>query len=241
VIDIGQPFMVEAVVDGTRFHASGLSPGTYVLTAITDAREGDAQKIVVRPGPPTAVTMTSRGTASVIGTVRDYATRTPIAGTRCAPFPRTRDTVGVIFNGPDQEVATDAKGVFRMTTSGGDINILCFGGGRSAARNITVKRDDTTAIELFSVMSVPNPGTIDVGIDWVQPRLTTVAKGGAADIAGLVTGDLITAVDGVSVAELGNGSIMQLITQRPAGAKAMLTIVRGTEQRSIAVTVRSAN
>jgi S1-C subfamily serine protease len=86
----------------------------------------------------------------------------------------------------------------------------------------------------------PESGTIDVGIGWVQPRLTTVAKGGAADLAGLMTGDLITAVDGVSVAEFANGSIMQLIAQRPAGAKAVLTVVRGTEQRSIAVTVRGA-
>jgi hypothetical protein len=241
VIDIGQPLMVEAVVDGARFHASGLSPGTYVLTAITDAREGDAQKIVVRPGSPTPVTMTSRGTATVIGTVRDFATRAPIAGIRCAPFPRTSDAVGAIFNGPDQEVATDAKGVFRMTTSGGEINLLCFGADRAASRNITVARDGTTTVDMFSVMPTPNPGTIDVGIEWIQPRLTTVAKGGAADLAGLVTGDLVIAVDGVSVAELGNGSIMQLITQRPAGAKAVLTIVRGTEQRSVAVTVRSAN
>lgn len=242
VIDIGQPQMVEAVVDGARFHASGLSPGTYVLTAITDAREGDAQKVLVRPGPATSVTMTSRGTATVVGTVRDFATRAPIAGMRCAPFPRTSDAVGVIFNGPDQEVATDTKGVFQMTTSGGELNILCFGAaGRSSARNITVKRDDTTTVDFFSVAPTPNAGTIDVGIDWVQPRLTAVAKGGAADLAGLLPGDLITAVDGVSVAELGNGSIMQLITQRPAGAKAVLTIVRGAEQRSVAVTVRGTN
>lgn len=237
-IDVGQPVMVEAVVDGGRFHASGLSPGTYVLTALTDAREGDAQKVVVRPGAPTPVTMTSRGTATVVGTVRDFATRAPIAGMRCAPFPRTSDAVGAIFNGPDQEVATDEKGEFRMTTSGGEINILCIGAGRSGARNIAVTRGDTTPVDVFSVLPAPNPGTIDVGIDWVQPRLTLIAKGGAADLAGLLTGDLIVAVDGVSVAELSNGSIMQLITQRPVGTKAMLTVMRATEQRSIAVTVR---
>jgi RNA polymerase sigma-70 factor (ECF subfamily) len=241
VIDIGQPLMVEAVVDGARFHARGLSPGTYVLTALTDAREGDAQKIVVRPGAPTPVTMTSRGTATVIGTVRDFATRTPIAGIRCAPFPRTKDAVGSIFNGPDQEVATDAKGVFRTTTSGGELNLLCIGAGTSASRNLIVARDRTNTVDIYSVKRQPNPGTIDVGIEWIEPRLTTIGKGGPADLAGLVTGDLITAVDGVSVAELGNGSIMQLITQRPAGTKAMLTIVRGTEQRSIAVVVRGAN
>lgn len=239
-IDIGQP-LVEAVVDGARFDASGLSPGTYVLTALTDAREGDAQKIVVGRTTPTPVILTSRGTATVIGTVRDFVTRAPIAGIRCAPFPRTRDAVGAIFNGPDQEVASDTKGVFRMTTSGGEINILCIGAGTSASRNITVTRDQTTTVDIFSVTPAPNPGTIDVGLEWIEPRLTTVAKGGAADLAGLLTGDLIIAVDGVSVAELGNGSIMQLIYQRPAGAKATLAIVRGTEQRSIAVTVRSAN
>jgi hypothetical protein len=212
-----------------------------MLTALTDAREGDAQKIVVRPGPPTPVTMTSRGTATVVGTVRDFTTRAPIAGIRCAPFPRTTDAVGAIFNGPDQEVATDAKGGFRMTTSGGEINILCIGAGTSASRNITVARDGTTTVDIYSVMPTPNPGTIDVGIEWIQPRLTTVTKGGAADLAGLVTGDLIIAVDGVSVSELGNGSIMQLINQRPPGTKAILTITRGSEQRSIAVTVRSAS
>jgi hypothetical protein len=71
-------------------------------------------------------------------------------------------------------------------------------------------------------MPTPTPGTIDEGIDWVEPRLTTVAKGGAADLAGL----LIIAVDSVSVAELGSGSIMQLITQRPAGAGSPLQTAR---------------
>lgn len=82
-------------------------------------------------------------------------------------------------------------------------------------------------------------GTIDAELELASRRVRTVAPGGMAERAGLMVGDEIMAVDGVSVAELGAESTLALITQRPSGAVAKLSIVRGTEARNLLVTVRS--
>jgi len=233
--------IVEAIVDENHFRASGLSPGTYVLMAVTDAREGDTQKIVVRSGASTSVTMTSRGTATILGTARDFLTRGPVAGLRCASFARQGGTMGAVFTGPDEAVPADAQGAFRLLSSAGEINVLCMGAGTAGSRNTTAKRDAATTVDLFTVAIAPNPGTIDAEIEWARPRLAMLVKGGAADSAGLAAGDEIIAVDGRSVAELDSGATMRLVTQRPAGTTAALSILRAGEQRSINVTVRGAN
>jgi membrane-associated protease RseP (regulator of RpoE activity) len=240
MISGSQP-LIEAVVEGTKFHASGLSPGTYVLTAVTDAHEGDMQKVVVRSGPATPVTMTSRGTTTVVGTVRDFVTRGPVAGVRCTPFPRQGDDVGAIFRGPDEGLPTDARGTFRMTASAGEINILCTGAGAQGSRNINATRDVTTSVEIFTVPASTNPGTIDAAFEWARPRISALIRGGAAESAGLLVGDEVVSVDGAPVAELDPGSTMGLIVQRPAGARVPLTILRGEERRSVTVTVRNPN
>src|SRR5262249_50215734 len=49
---------VDVEVDGSHFRAGGLSQGPYVLMALTDAREADTKKVVVRPGETTRVTLT---------------------------------------------------------------------------------------------------------------------------------------------------------------------------------------
>lgn len=43
----------------------------------------------------------------------------------------------------------------------------------------------------------------------------------------------------MSIAELSGQDVMPLITERPAGTTARLTIVRGSERRTVTVTVRS--
>ena len=237
----GSQPLIEAVVDGEHFHASGLSPGTYVLVAVTEAREGDTQKVVVRSGAATPLTMTSRGTTTVVGTVRDFVSREPVAGARCMPFPRQGGTMGAVFSGPDSAVPTDSRGMFRLTASAGEINVLCMGAGTAGSRNTVGTRDGTTSVDIFTVSNSSNPGTIDCNFEWAHPRITSLVKGGAADTAGLLVGDEVVAVDGASVAELDPDATMRLIVQRPVGARVGLTIMRGDERRSMTVTVRNPN
>ena len=90
-------------------------------------------------------------------------------------------------------------------------------------------------------MQHTEPGSIDARFEWLANRIAELIKGGAADRAGLAIGDEVIEVDGVSVVELGSRDTMRVITQRPAGTTARLTILRGGQRRTIAVTVRSAD
>jgi RNA polymerase sigma-70 factor (ECF subfamily) len=233
--------LIDAEVDGGRFQATGLSPGRYVLMAVTDAREADTQQVIVRAGEPTRVTLTSRGTTTVVGTARDFRTRTPVPGMRCAGFARQGDAIGAIYSGPDEAVATDAHGAFRLTSSAGEIVVSCFGSNATGGRTTVAQRDATTTVEVLTVPITQDPGTIDASFTDLSRRIAELTAGGAADRAGLAAGDGVIDVDSVSVLELGPTETMRLITQRPAGTTATLTIVRGGEQRKVVVTVRGAN
>jgi hypothetical protein len=219
---------------------SGLSPGTYVLMALTDAREADTQQVIVRPGEATDVTLMNRGTATIRGVARDFRTHAPVAGQRCASFARAGDAMGAIHASPDEGALTDEHGAFHLIGPAGEIEIGCFSRGYQAARVLIAPRDETIDLDVFSVAVTQGRGTIDAELAFASNRITDVTPGGAADSAELAVGDEIIAVDGVSVVDLAAGTAMLVITQRPAGTTAQLTILRGGERRTISVTVRDA-
>jgi RNA polymerase sigma-70 factor (ECF subfamily) len=233
--------LVDVEVDGSSFRASGLSPGPYVVMALTDSREADTRQVVVRPGETTHVTLTSRGTSTVTGVVRDFRTRTPVTGMRCSPFARDGDAMGAVYAGPDEAAPTDEQGAFRLTAPAGEIEITCGSRDRMGARMLTAARDSTIAADVLTVSMTQPHGTIDAELAFASNRIVDLTKGGAADSAGLAVGDEIIAVDGLSVVDLFSDSTMLVITQRPAGSVAQLTVQRGGEQRNVPVTVSNRN
>jgi RNA polymerase sigma-70 factor (ECF subfamily) len=226
-------------VDGDRFRASGLSPGTYVLMALTDAHEADTRTVIVTPRQTANVTLTSRGTATVTGVVRDFRTRAPLPGARCNTAARDSDRIGAIYVGPDDGEVADERGVFRLTSTAGEIVIVCSGSNHRGLHPANAPRDRTTAFDVLAIAHTQNAGTIDARFDDLAPRIRELTKGGAADRAGLVAGDEVVEVDGMSVDGLSGQDVLPLITERPAGTPARLTIVRGSERRTVTVTVRS--
>lgn len=228
----------DAEVDGDRFRASGLSPGTYVLTAVTGSREGDAQRVVVRAGQTTAATMTSRGTATVAGRVLDFKKRTPIAGQRCLVITRQGNDVGAVYNGPDAFALSDADGRFLFeSTPAGEIVVDCRGLAKAVA-----PRGQRTDVVVYTVPDQATSGDIGAtffGYSLFERRIVALTKGGAADRAGLSVGDEVLAVDGMAVSELDARSTLRLIQQRAPGTPAVLTIKRGQETKTLSVIVRA--
>ena len=230
---------IDAEVDGDRFHATGLSPGTYVLMAVTDGHEGDTQEVVVRAGQTATVTMTSRGVATVEGVVREWRTREPRPGVRCSSATRQGDAIGAIYNAPDTGAIADARGAFRFDGPAGEIVVSCSGAGADGMRRATVPRDRTSTVDVLVVTHTRDPGTIDARFAFLTNRIADLTKGGPAERAGLQVGDEVIAVDGASVTELATRETMYVITARPAGATAALTVKRGDATLPITVTVRA--
>lgn len=161
-------------------------------------------------------------------------------GLRCTGFARDGDAMGTIYAGPDEGTPTDAQGAFRFTSPAGEIQVGCFSPGARGSRFLVAERDRTTPVTVLTVVDKRQPNTIDAQFAFTAARITEVIPDGAADRAGLVLGDEVSAVDGLSVVDLGSAETMLVITQRPTDTRAKLTILRGAERRTIDLTVRTA-
>ncbi|HVH74191.1 MAG TPA: trypsin-like peptidase domain-containing protein [Stellaceae bacterium] len=69
-------------------------------------------------------------------------------------------------------------------------------------------------------------------------RVTSTSEGGAARQAGLVTGDVIVALDGAPIGDVD--ALHRLLTEERVGVPAMLTVLRLTQKLALAVTPREA-
>ncbi|HEY6038654.1 MAG TPA: PDZ domain-containing protein, partial [Kofleriaceae bacterium] len=82
-------------------------------------------------------------------------------------------------------------------------------------------------------------GSIDAHLQGSTSTFDQIDANGAAAKAGLQVGDQVTAVDGASVTDMNGYEVMQVITQRPPGTAAALTIVRGDAALTIKVSVHA--
>jgi hypothetical protein len=231
--------LVDFEVDGDHFSARGLSPGNYAITANTGGHGGDTAHVVVTAGKTSAVTLTSRGVATVAGTVLDWKTRAPIAGAMChGPIARDGDEFGPIYVTTDELEVTDAAGHFTATGSAGVVTVVCDADGLRAFALVTLPPDRTTAV-VVRVVKPAQAGSIDAAFHLPGRTFEVVEANGAAAKAGVQAGDEVIAVDGASVSDLDGYATMRVITQRAPGAVAALTILRGATPSTVDVTVHA--
>jgi len=232
---------VDFELDGNHFSAHGLSPGAYVLIADTGGHEADSKRVVVTSGKTATVTMSSRGIATVAGTVIDWKTHTPIVGALCnSPIPRDGTNIGVIYVTPDMNVVSDAGGHFTVSGSAGEVLVGCHADGVMSNAFVTLPPDRTTEVTVKVVKPAP-AGSIDAQFHMMDRTFEMIEANGATAKAGGQVGDLVVAVDGASVADLDSRSAMQVITQRPPGTTASLTILRAGATRTLNVIVHAAD
>ena len=89
----------------------------------------------------------------------------------------------------------------------------------------------------------PDVGTFDRSGLWINAKsggfqVVDVAKGSAAAEAGVAVGDVITAIDGEPAREEALSDARLLLRARPAGTEVKLIVRRGSENRSVALTLR---
>ena len=230
---------VDFEVDGSTFKATGLAPGDYTLQADTFGREADSHRVTVKSGETTQVTLTSRGTTTVNGTAVAWKTNAPLANVRCNPPGAIENgNVGGFYNLVDAQAISDALGHVTMTdVSAGEVVILCFGSNLFGGRVITLPRDRSTSVQLVMVARDPAGRSIGATLDVVTRSILRLDMDGQAARAGLQIDDEVEAVDGRDVTALFGEALMAVITNRPAGAQAVLTIRRGNVLHEIPVTV----
>lgn len=225
-------------VTRSAFRLGGLRPGRYVVSAQT-RHEGAAQLVEVKSGVTVPVVLTARGRGTIEGTVLDFRTRAPIGGAACHVFA----SAGSMHGGASWDSRTasrsDAQGrVLLDLAPAGPVTVRCMmpsAARSSPAADVVLAPGGRAAVQLWSAEMLRDyPSTIGVGFDWrvTPPRIAEVQADRPAARAGLLTGDLIVAVDGVPVAGLNGEGVLNIIDSRAAGSEVSLTITRGPQRRT---------
>lgn len=221
---------VQGTLQGSVARFANLAPGSYVVTARTP-REGASAMVQVASRQTTRVTLASRGTGAVAGRVRDARTGKPIEGMTC----RAQTRVGITLapGGPGDAVQTDGQGAFVLDAPSGDLAISCDGLSAQYSDGLRLIALPATQRVDVEVLVVPWSGSALAGIGAeldprvLVPRLVRVRRGGPAAAAGFADGDVITAVDGSSVAALSAGGAWLLLVNRAPGTTVKVEAARG--------------
>jgi hypothetical protein len=229
-------------VDSLSFHISGLRPGRYVVSASTE-HDGDAQIVDVQNGKTTNVALRARGHAALDVTVLDFKTHTPVAGAGCHVQSSAGGIAGQTNWSSASVTPTDASGRVALNdVPAGEGMVLCTMPTVTMSipsARVTLPPDSRGNTQLFTVTTSDSyPVTIGVGFDWrsAPPRLASIAAGGPAAQVGIQVGDLVTAVDGVSVAGLNGAGVSALIGEHAAGAPFEIAVTRGGASLVFSVT-----
>jgi protocatechuate 3,4-dioxygenase beta subunit len=234
------PFkLFSGIVEGQTFRVSGLRPGRYTVNAQT-AIEGDIQRVDVKGGQATKVTLTSHGQGAIEGTVLDFKTKKPLTGAIC----RVVMAIDGIQSQTNWDLATapksDANGRLVIDPApAGTVSVICQPSSYKwslATTDLTVTAGARATPQLLAVeLTQDNPTSTGAQLDWriTPPRIARVLPNTPAATAGILPGDLITAVDGVSVAGLCGSAVSVLISNTPANGDVKLTFQRGTATKTV--------
>jgi len=188
-----------------HFEIVDLAPGDYMLSVNADGSHGDATVTVERGGHANVdVALPDRVT--LVGRVVEARTGRPIAGMALSAS-RTDDSASNVTTTDDGSRVTDADG--RFTIVGVPRGMLTISSSTlqdSNTGSVDVHRDTSTGgdvIDIGVVYAVAGAYNATAGCGCVVTVgdngaiVDAVSATGAAAQAGLVTGDIITAVGGV--------------------------------------------
>ncbi len=223
-----------AVVDGTQaYRIAGLKPGRYLVGGQTSA-EGDARVTEVRAGQTTTLPLTARGRGVVEVTVLDFRTQAPIASAMCAATMAVDGEQAPTTWNPSSGAKSDARGGLLLDPApAGSITVSCLMPNprwSNPAADVVVPTGGRASMRLYSVeLTSENGGSSGISFDWrtTAPRIHALTATSPARKAGLVLGDVITAVDNVRVEGLNGTGVAYLIESHPVGSEVSITVARG--------------
>jgi hypothetical protein len=234
----------DAIVDGDTFVASGLKPGRYTVEAQAGA-EADGDVIDVRSNEVTHVTLTSRGVGKVAGRVAELGTDAPVAGMRCDGNLSMGGQMSVAPPDETRQAFTDSDGRFIVNAPLGRARVFCFlpnsGALSPAGTDVDVTSNAVPSVELFAVRPSfgATPGNAGFGVTPNALPLTVnqVDPKGPAAASGLLVGDVIVTIDGISLQGVLPIGARTLVMNHHPGSVLMLGIERGGATRTLSIIV----
>jgi hypothetical protein len=189
--------------------------------------------------------MTAHGSGTIDGTVLDFRTQQPLAGARCQSFLSIDGQLGVTNWMLATASVSDTSGHVSLDPApAGSVDVDCIMSSDRWSRptaHIGLAPGRHESVRLYSVaLTTDSPGSVGLVFDGMDtsPRIGAVSAGSSAATAGFGVGDLVVAVNGVSVQGLNGDGVHNLIISSPAGSDVSITIARGSTQRTLHVSVQ---
>jgi RNA polymerase sigma factor (sigma-70 family) len=238
-----------AVVEGNTFSQVGLPPGKYTVEAKAGV-ETDGASVDVRSGETAHVTLTSRGSGRIEGTVVELGTKSPVAGMRCDGNLSMGGQMSASPPDESRQSFTDAAGHFSLATPTGHVRVFCgfFSSNPTGAllsvagTDVDVAPGSVPHVDLISVRAAFGSSPPNVGFDLIPITLpltvNTVDPAGPAAAAGVAPGDHVVTIDGQSLqGMLPQGVGFMLLNHHP-GSTITLALERGGAARTAKIVVR---
>jgi hypothetical protein len=210
--------------------------GRYLVTSKADKFKFASAEVDVRSGMLATATLEIKAARTIKGRLVSYPGDKPLAGFDCDAG--IQEGSGRTVRG-DPGAKTLADGKFELKISAGKVVVFCddpqnlFAPG---VAEVDLTQQENVTVRMVRIHSDGVDAGVEFAVDPTGARLTKVAK--LAATAGLQVGDIVTAVDGVSLAGLGKHSIQALVFQLPPGTSSTLTVQRDGKPISIVLTVK---
>jgi hypothetical protein len=205
--------------------------------------------IVAPPAPPAIANFQLKRGARLIGTVADRTTHRPIEGARVDVQLRWAQEAASSATPGKPPAISDSEGRFVLTgLSAGPVSITVSASGHHgrALSNLTAPESGdmqpvTVELTLAKENEEPKVERVSIGVGIAVTvdgmRIVMVAPGSGAEAAGLAAGDLLLAVEGKAVKDLGfegtvallrgeEGTSVTLLVRRADGTQASFTAQR---------------
>jgi membrane-associated protease RseP (regulator of RpoE activity) len=205
--------------------------------------------VELRPGETAHVTLRSRGTGTVTGTVTELGTHAPIAGMRCDAILSMGGQMSAQPPDESQQAFADATGHFTVAAPLGRVRIFCFvptGGPFSGAgADVDVASGTPAVVNEYAVRSTFGGAPSDPGFMFAMDALPLtvggVLPGGPAAAAGMLVGDQVVAIDDVPTAGLMPQGAMFLLANHKPGSVATVTVERSGESRILKIAIAAGH
>jgi hypothetical protein len=218
---------------GGKFEVRRLAAGAHELNVSAPGGASGSQAVTVQPGERKAgLRIQLQAGVRLTGRVLEHGTGKPIAGTMVLAMGRGNARA-------DAEVSPDGSFVLEGAPLAESIRLSVqadFTRYVSESKEVEVKPGQTQ-IDAGTILLLPGNARERMMVDPTErgeagaflrneggkPTVRNVQDGGPAARAGLKKNDLVTAINGTSTHDLGNGALGYLVSGKP-GATVTLTV-----------------
>ena len=147
---------------------------------------------------------------------------------------------------PQTSPTTDASGHAIIDPApAGSVSVTCLvpsSGLSNPSTDLKLAAGARASVELLSAaLGGGWPATIGIEMDWrvTTPRISVVQPDGPAATVGVLVGDVIVAVDGMSVTGLNGPGVINVLDNRTPGSDVAVTVLRRSSKTTFNITTAS--